>query len=384
MTRTLAVEADGGSRGNPGPAGYGAVVKDARTGEVLAELSDSLGIATNNVAEYSGLIAGLRAAVQLAPGADVEVRMDSKLVVEQMSGRWQIKHPGMRPLAADAQKLARQLGRVTYTWVPRARNAHADRLANEAMDAAAKGKTAGNGRARARAPRSSGPGTSAGADARPRTGGGWAPAQGPPVTTVLLRHGQTPLSPERRFAGRGDIPLTATGERQAAAAARRLAERGGIDVIVTSPLQRARLTAAAVAAETGAAVEVDEAFVETDFGKWEGLTFAEVAERWPDEMTAWAADPDVAPPGGESFAATADRVLAALDRLTAARPGATVLLVSHVTPMKLLLRHALLAPLQALRRMHLDTACLCEIDWYAGGTGVVRSLNDTAHLAGVS
>ena len=384
MTRTLAVEADGGSRGNPGPAGYGAVVKDARTGEVLAELSDSLGIATNNVAEYSGLIAGLRAAVQLAPGADVEVRMDSKLVVEQMSGRWQIKHPGMRPLAADAQKLARQLGRVTYTWVPRARNAHADRLANEAMDAAAKGKTAGNGRARARAPRSSGSGTSAGADARPRTGGGWAPVQGPPVTTVLLRHGQTPLSPERRFAGRGDIPLTATGERQAAAAARRLAERGGIDVIVTSPLQRARLTAAAVAAETGAAVEVDEAFVETDFGKWEGLTFAEVAERWPDEMTAWAADPDVAPPGGESFAATADRVLAALDRLTAARPGATVLLVSHVTPMKLLLRHALLAPPQALRRMHLDTACLCEIDWYAGGTGVVRSLNDTAHLAGVS
>ena len=383
MTRALAVEADGGSRGNPGPAGYGAVVRDARTGEVLAELSDSLGIATNNVAEYSGLIAGLRAAVQLAPGADVEVRMDSKLVVEQMSGRWQIKHPGIRPLAADAQRLARQLGRVSYTWVPRVRNAHADRLANEAMDTAAKGRPAGNGRARARAPRSGGSGTSAGTDARPRTGAGWTPAQGPPVTTVLLRHGQTPLSTERRFAGRGDIPLTASGERQAAAAARRLAARGGIDVIVTSPLQRARLTAAAVAAETGAPVEADEAFAETDFGKWEGLTFAEAAERWPDEMAAWAADPDVAPPGGESFAATADRVLAALDRLTAARPGATVLVVSHVTPMKLLLRHALLAPPQALRRMHLDTACLCEIDWYPGGTGVVRSLNDTAHLASV-
>ena len=383
MTRALAVEADGGSRGNPGPAGYGAVVRDARTGEVLAELSDSLGVATNNVAEYSGLIAGLRAAVQLAPGADVEVRMDSKLVVEQMSGRWQIKHPGIRPLAADAQKLARQLGRVSYPWVPRARNTHADRLANEAMDAAAKGKRPGNGQARARAPRSRGPGTSAGADARPRSGPGWTPARGAPATTVLLRHGQTPLSPERRFAGRGDIPLTGTGQQQAEAAARRLAARGGIDVIVTSPLQRARLTAAAVAAQTGAPVEVDEAFVETDFGKWEGLTFAEAAERWPDEMAAWAADPEVAPPGGESFAATGERVLAALDRLLAARPGATVLVVSHVTPMKLLLRHALLAPPQALRRMHLDTACLCEIDWYADGTGVVRSLNDTAHLASV-
>ena len=137
MTRRLVVEADGGSRGNPGPAGYGAVVRDPTTGEVLAEVSESIGRATNNVAEYSGLIAGLRAAAAIARGADVEVRMDSKLVVEQMSGRWQIKHPDMRPLAATARETARALGRVSYTWVPRSRNAHADRLANQAMDAAA-------------------------------------------------------------------------------------------------------------------------------------------------------------------------------------------------------------------------------------------------------
>jgi ribonuclease HI len=138
VTRRLVVEADGGSRGNPGPAGYGAVVRDAATGEVLAEVSDSLGRATNNVAEYSGLIAGLTAAAGIARGADVEVRMDSKLVVEQMSGRWQIKHPDMRPLAAKARQAAAALGRVSYTWVPRSRNAHADRLANQAMDAAAR------------------------------------------------------------------------------------------------------------------------------------------------------------------------------------------------------------------------------------------------------
>jgi len=138
VTRRLVVEADGGSRGNPGPAGYGAVVRDAVTGEVLAEVSESIGRATNNVAEYSGLIAGLRAAAATARGADVEVRMDSKLVVEQMSGRWQIKHPDMRPLAAKARETARALGRVSYTWVPRSRNAHADRLANQAMDAAAR------------------------------------------------------------------------------------------------------------------------------------------------------------------------------------------------------------------------------------------------------
>jgi ribonuclease H / adenosylcobalamin/alpha-ribazole phosphatase len=138
VTRRLVIEADGGSRGNPGPAGYGAVVRDAATGEVLAEVSDSLGRATNNVAEYSGLIAGLKAAAGVARGADVEVRMDSKLVVEQMSGRWRIKHPDMRPLAAKAVDTAMALGRVSYTWVPRSRNAHADRLANQAMDTAAR------------------------------------------------------------------------------------------------------------------------------------------------------------------------------------------------------------------------------------------------------
>jgi ribonuclease H / adenosylcobalamin/alpha-ribazole phosphatase len=134
--RRLLIEADGGSRGNPGTAGYGAVVRDAVTGEVLAERSEAIGRATNNVAEYSGLLAGLRAAGQLAPGAAAEVRMDSRLVVEQMSGRWQIKHPGLRALAAEARQAARALGRVSYTWVPRERNKHADRLANEAMDGA--------------------------------------------------------------------------------------------------------------------------------------------------------------------------------------------------------------------------------------------------------
>ena len=137
MKRRLLVEADGGSRGNPGVAGYGAVVRDAATGEVLAEVSEPIGRATNNVAEYSGLLAGLRAAGRLAPGAEAEVRMDSKLVVEQMSGRWQIKHPDLRKLAAEARQAARALGRVTYTWVPRERNTHADRLANQAMDTAA-------------------------------------------------------------------------------------------------------------------------------------------------------------------------------------------------------------------------------------------------------
>jgi ribonuclease HI len=132
----LIVEADGGSRGNPGPAGYGAVVLDPVTEEVLAERAEGVGITTNNVAEYQGLIAGLRAAQELG-ATDVEVRMDSKLVVEQMSGRWKIKHPAMQPLAREAAGLARDIGTVSFGWIPRERNRRADALANQAMDAQA-------------------------------------------------------------------------------------------------------------------------------------------------------------------------------------------------------------------------------------------------------
>jgi len=209
---------------------------------------------------------------------------------------------------------------------------------------------------------------------------GWRIAQGTPTTTLLLRHGQTDLSVDRRFAGRGDIPLTRVGAQQAAAAAARLAERGDIGLVLTSPLSRARQTAQAVAAASGAPLAVDEGLAETDFGAWEGLSFAAVMARWPDEMSAWQADVTAAPPGGESFAAVADRVNGALDRLLAGHEHQTIVVVSHVTPIKTLVCRALLAPPAALFRMHLDVASLCEVAWFADGPAVLRSLNDTAHL----
>ena len=208
----------------------------------------------------------------------------------------------------------------------------------------------------------------------------WRAAQGEPTVTALLRHGQTPMSVQKRYAGRTDAPLTEVGVQQAAAAAKRLAS-AGLGVIVTSPLLRTVQTAQAVAAVTGAAVVTDDGFRETDFGAWEGLTFAEVRERWPAEISAWLADPDVAPPGGESFTDVSARVTEALDRVLAARAGQTVLIVSHVTPIKMLVTAALLAPPAALYRMHLDVAALCEIDWYADGPAVLRSFNDTSHLS---
>jgi probable phosphoglycerate mutase len=368
--RRLIVEADGGSRGNPGRAGYGALVADAVTGEVLAEMGEHIGHATNNVAEYRGLIAGLAEAARIAPGADVEARMDSKLVVEQMSGRWQVRHPDLQPLARAAREAAAALGRVSYVWVPRERNRRADKLANDAMDGTE------------RLPRGA-PQREAGAPRRAAGGAGWRGAgSGPPTTMVLLRHGQTPLSADRRFAGIGDIDLTELGAAQARAAAQRLARRDvPVGAIVTSPLRRARRTAEEAARATGAPVRIEDDLRETDFGAWEGLTFAEVSQRWPAAIKDWLASSDAAPPGGESFADVDRRVMAALERLLARYPATTVLVVSHVTPIKTLVRHALAAPAAALFRMHLDVASLCEVDWYPGGTPVVRTLNDTAHLS---
>jgi probable phosphoglycerate mutase len=207
----------------------------------------------------------------------------------------------------------------------------------------------------------------------------WTAAPGEPAVTLLLRHGQTPMSVQKRYAGRSDVPLTDAGVAQAAGAAKRLAS-AGIDAIVASPLRRTMQTAGEVAAVTGLPVAAEDGFRETDFGDWEGLTFAEVRERWPSEMTAWLADPEVAPPGGESFAEVSERVTAALHRVLAGRTGQRILIVSHVTPIKTLVAATLLAPPAALYRMHLDIAALCEIDWYADGPAVLRSFNDTAHL----
>ena len=212
----------------------------------------------------------------------------------------------------------------------------------------------------------------------PRTS--WRPGQGEPTATLLLRHGQTPMSVQKRYAGRSDAPLTDVGVQQAAAAAKRLAS-SGIAVIMTSPLLRTVQTAQEVAAVTGAAVITDDGFRETDFGAWEGLTFTEVRERWPAELATWLADPAVAPPGGESFTDVSARVIAALHRVLGARAGQTVLIVSHVTPIKTLVAAALLAPPAALYRMHLDVAALSAIDWYTDGPAVLRSFNDTGHLS---
>jgi probable phosphoglycerate mutase len=346
------------------------VVRDADTGEVLREVAASIGRATNNVAEYQGLLAGLRAAGELDPEA-VEVRMDSKLVVEQMSGRWQVKHPDMRALAREAFDVVRRLPHVSFVHVPRERNKDADRLANEAMDAAARGEEWVPRRPeRAEVP------TPERGDRLP----GWTEATAPPTVTVLLRHGSTPLTAEKRFSGLGDADLSPVGVAQVEAAADRVAAEPAVAAVVSSPLRRTRRTAAVVAARLGREVRVEDGLRETDFGDWEGHTLAEVREKWPEELQAWWSSTEVAPPGGESFAAVGRRVRQARDRLLASYAGQRIVVVTHVTPIKTLVRLALDAPASVLWRTHVDPCGLTEVDWHADGTAVLRRFNDTAHL----
>ncbi|MDQ1736192.1 MAG: ribonuclease / adenosylcobalamin/alpha-ribazole phosphatase [Pseudonocardiales bacterium] len=377
------VEADGGSRGNPGPAGYGAVVFDATTGEVLAERKQAIGIDTNNVAEYQGLIAGLTAARELGARA-VAVRMDSKLVVEQMSGRWQVKHPSMRPLARQAAELRRDFAEITFTWIPREQNKYADRLANEAMDAAAGKplKSAGTG-ATLVAPVSmpiqetlDGP--------TPQTA--WLPPNSTPTRLILLRHGVTEYTLAKRFAGRSDLDLLDEGRTQAEQAAERIARLGPVNAVVSSPLRRTRQTAQVVADRLGVDagidfdIEIEDGFAETDFGDWDGHTYPEVEARWPGQLAKWLNDPAVAPPGGESFEAVTRRVRRARDRVLAAHTDETVLVVTHVSPIKILVRLALDAPPSALHRMYLAPASISVVDYYPDGPVTLRSFNDSAQL----
>ena len=351
------VEANGIARGNPGPGGYGVVVR-AADGAVLSELSGALAATTSNVAAYTALIEGLRAA-ESAGAIDVVVRMPVRPIIEQMTGRWQIRNPGLRPLAARAAELVARLGRVRFEWIAGERPARVDELIAVALEAAARGGAPG----------------------------GWAPRTDTPTRLVLVRHGATEHTAGGRYSGHGDVPLSEPGRAQAGAAAARIAAMPGpISAVLTSPLIRCTQTAAAIctalmSSQPSVPTPVTEPdLIETDFGAWEGLTFAEVRERWPAEHTRWAASPAVAPPGGESFRSVTTRVRRFVRAIRAAYPGQVVVAVSHVTPIKVMLKDALRAGDDFMTRMHLDAAGISIVDSWPDGGVSVRTVNETAHL----
>ncbi|MBA2549674.1 MAG: bifunctional RNase H/acid phosphatase [Nocardioidaceae bacterium] len=366
------VEADGGARGNPGPAAYGSLLRDARTGRVIAERAEAIGSATNNVAEYRGLLAGLELAREYTPDAAVEVRMDSKLVIEQMAGRWKIKHPDMRSIAIAASRVLP--ANVTWTWVPRDRNSAADALVNAALDEVTGTRTRGSSRQAAQR-------VEPDVDDPRRYRNpmlGWRGEEaGSATTLLLLRHAVTDRTVAKVFCGSGgaDPGLNDLGREQAARAGGWLRRRGGIDVVISSPLRRTRETAAIATDSLGLPVTLDDGLAEAAFGEWDGLTFDEVRDRYPTDLETWLTSPEAAPTGGESYSSLHRRVQAVKARLMLAHPGRTILAVSHLTPIKMLACDSLDGPMHVIHRIQLAPASFSTISWWADGISALQQLS---------
>ena len=371
----LIIEADGGSRGNPGMSGAGAVVIDGATGNILREISEAVGIATNNVAEYSALIFALEAAFEIDPAAEIEVRMDSKLVVEQMSGRWKIKHPDMLSLGARVQQLINGKS-VEFVWIPREQNVLADALANKAMDgepAAAAAAVEFNHAAPSsiRAPHSSV------TDA---------------TTLIMVRHGRTALTEGRKISGGdGENPdLSELGNKDASDVALELS-RVGVSgpfsflerpaAVIHSPVKRAAQTATKIAQKLGAE-QVELAYLrEIGFGDWDGLTHEELFVGHEEHYQRWRGSYEVAPPNGESLKDFDVRVNRSLDFILENFAGKTVVVVAHVMPIRGLLRIANDASVAGFWRVDLGPASISIARFWGREGAEIVCVNSTSHLS---
>ena len=371
----LIIEADGGSRGNPGLSGAGAVVIDAASGNILREISEAVGIATNNVAEYSAVIFALEAAFEIDPAAEIVVRMDSKLVVEQMSGRWKIKHPDMLALGARVQQLISGKN-VEFVWIPREQNVLADALANRAMDGEP-APTAAAGEFNHVAPSSIRAPQSAVAEA---------------TTLIIVRHGRTALTETRKISGGdGENPdLSELGNKDAAEVALELARVGSSGAfsflakpvaVIHSPVKRAAQTASKIAQKLGAELVELADLREIGFGDWDGLTNEELFVGHESQYQAWRGSYDVAPPNGESLKDFDVRVNRSLDFILDRFAGKTVVVVAHVMPIRGLLRIANDASVAGYWRVDLGPASISIARFWGREGAEIVCVNSTSHLS---
>lgn len=314
--------ADGASRGNPGQAAYGVHIED-HSGAVIADFGEALGIATNNQAEYSAVIAGLRY-LSATGHRQMTIRMDSKLVIEQLAGRWKINNPQLRELADQARAL---LGDFDYQleWIPREQNYKADANANSALD--------------------SGNFTSAeGAylelsSIQPRSIR--APRQHvEPTTVVVVRHGHT-INTEKNLISGGDgtdPELSELGLFEAHGAAKEipklLAQFSLPDpaAIVHSPMLRTTQTAEIIAKQLSLDTVADARLKEIGFGDWEMLEMAMLETDSMDLVAAWRGSLTVKPPNGESVLDMQTRVWDSLSDIVENYRGSTAIVSTHMMP----------------------------------------------------
>ena len=369
MARHFTITADGGSRGNPGPAAYGAVISE--NGKVIAELFETIGVATNNVAEYSGLLAGLQAVHSMDPEATVDVKMDSKLVVEQMSGRWQIKHESMRDLAKQV-RASHPSALITYKWIPREENSHADRLANKALDGDVAVEFLHN--------------ETQSIFQKKLTQKNFLherlTSDEVPTTIYLVRHGETSLTPFRKFSGAGgsDPELTENGVAQARAIAVELAARTP-DVLLASPMRRTLQTAEALSEACGIDYIVDAEWIEASFGTWDGRSPLEIKAELPDEFHKWVRDVYYKQGGGESYGDVVDRIRKALASVAQRYPGKRVAIATHNVVTKAAATIAMNAPAESIFHIDVLPCSITTINiWPSDGLTALRSLSERSFL----
>jgi probable phosphoglycerate mutase len=379
----LIIEADGGSRGNPGIAGSGACVINADTGEVVLEISKFIGVATNNVAEYLALVAGLEGAYSLNPEARILVRMDSKLVIEQMAGRWKIKHPDMQQLGARVQKIVSGKP-IRWQWIPREENSRADALANKAMDEQGDAVVASSDVG----PRASVVEFNQMLPSSVRAPGG---VTEPLTTIILVRHGRTHLTESKRISGRGgeNPGLSDSGREDAHNVAKALAEIGNsgpwshlnpISAIVSSPIQRTLDTAHIISNELGLGVEVNENIAEISFGDWDGQTHDDVISKWRNEFEEWQGSWTASPPNGESLEDFDTRVQQGRREILAAHAGKTVAVVSHVMPVRGFIRAGMDSGVAGYWRPQISPCSITIIRFWGEQAAEVVTMNATSHL----
>ena len=387
--RKLIIEADGGSRGNPGNAGSGAVVIDSESGQVIREIARFIGIATNNVAEYIALIAGLQAAEDIDPSAEILVRMDSKLVIEQMSGGWKIKHPDMISLGQQVQQLAKGKN-ITWQWIPREQNFRADALANKAMDERADSE-AGEVETISTSATLVSASVAEFNESAPSSVRAPGNLTEPLTTIVLVRHGRTALTEARKISGGdGDDPeLSEAGRSDARAVAHALKAIGNkgpwqriapISAVVASPMVRTKQTAKAIADAFGLPLFENENLREIGFGDWDGLTNEEARQSNPDTWEAWRGSWTTSPPNGESLEVFDARLQKARREIVSQHGGKTVVVVAHVMPIRGFLRWAFDAASAAYWRPQIAPCSVTIIRVWGEEAAEVVTANFTGHL----
>lgn len=389
MTNHFIVEADGGSRGNPGSSGSGAVIIDAETGELVREISVYIGVATNNVAEYRALLAAIQEVLRLDDKARVTVRMDSKLVIEQMRGAWKIKHPDMRALASEIGNLTQTLD-VEYVWIPRELNSRADSLANLAMDMRASLEPGlltqiDSNKAETQV-------SVKGEEIKPSSVRAPGSITKLATTLILVRHGRTHLTESQRISGRGgsNPSLSVAGRQDALSVADEISEFGRQGVfghlnlpsaLISSPIARTVETAGTIAKKLSLSIETAEEFAEISFGDWDGLTYEEAEALSPDTYDSWRGSWTVAPPNGESLEEFDLRVQRGLEKVLESHAGETVVVVSHVMPIRGLVRKALGAGANTYWSMQVAPCSISVVRFWGNQASEVIAVNSTKHLA---